>query len=62
MSMKWWKPIETGGSLACLDCPNNYKRNDLVKQWKGIADLLVSDDEVTRNIGKALYEKAVRGD
>lgn len=60
--MRHWKPIETGGSLACLECPNNYKNNQSLTQWKGIADLLASDDETSRAIGKALYDKAVHGE
>jgi hypothetical protein len=33
--MKWWKPIETGGSLMCKECPEFLRQRDETYAYAG---------------------------
>ena len=55
--MKWWKPIESGGSLLCKECPEFLRQRDEtyayagtvraleeeVARWRKVADRLAED-------------------
>jgi hypothetical protein len=55
-SMKWWKPIETGGSLSCRDCPQSVANRPEVADLEGTVRALEEEVAKWRKVADRLAE------
>jgi hypothetical protein len=47
--LDWWRPIETGGSLSCKECPQFLKQRDETYSYAGTVRALESEIHALRS-------------
>lgn len=52
--MKWWKPIETGGSLLCKECPEFLRQRDEAYAYAGTVRALEEEVYLLRQLAASI--------